>query len=121
MFCQNGLNFLRRLASQEKKLDGSSRLDFVEIARVPGVLLSLIPSWLGQGLISTPVLYNIMTAACVKKLCGTFVWPECVCVWRTHVLHCKLEAGCGCSGGIQGKIQKNNFNINFPSTARSTP
>jgi len=27
------VNFLRRLALQEKKLDDSSRLDFVEIAR----------------------------------------------------------------------------------------
>jgi len=33
-FCQNGLNFLQRLALQKKKLDGSSRLDVVEIARV---------------------------------------------------------------------------------------
>jgi len=32
MFCQNVVNFLRRLALQEKKL-GSSRLDVVEIAR----------------------------------------------------------------------------------------
>jgi hypothetical protein len=38
-FCQNGVNFLRRLAVLEKKkekrkLDDSSRLDVVEIARV---------------------------------------------------------------------------------------
>jgi len=34
-FCQNGVNFLRRLALQKKKkLDGSTRLDVVEIARV---------------------------------------------------------------------------------------
>jgi len=34
-FSQNGVNFLRRLALQEKKkLDDSSRLDVVEIARV---------------------------------------------------------------------------------------
>jgi len=34
-FFQNGMNFLRRLALQEKKiLDDSSRLDVVEIARV---------------------------------------------------------------------------------------
>jgi hypothetical protein len=33
-FCQNGVNFLRRLALQEKILDDSSRLDVVEIARV---------------------------------------------------------------------------------------
>ena len=40
------MNFLRRLALQEKKiLDDSSRLDVVEIARVPDVLPSLFPSW----------------------------------------------------------------------------
>ena len=34
-FCQNSVNFLWRLALQEKKiLDDSSRLDVVEIARV---------------------------------------------------------------------------------------
>jgi len=34
-FCQNGVNLLRRLALQEKKkLDDSSRLDVVEIARI---------------------------------------------------------------------------------------
>jgi len=32
--CQNGVNFLRRLALQKKKLDGTSRLHVVEIARV---------------------------------------------------------------------------------------
>jgi hypothetical protein len=46
-FYQNGVNFLRRLALQEKKkkLDNSSHLDVVEIARVPDVLPSLFPSW----------------------------------------------------------------------------
>jgi hypothetical protein len=39
------MNFLRRLALQENKLDDSSRLDFVEIARVPDILPSLFPSW----------------------------------------------------------------------------
>ena len=54
------MNFLRRLALQEKKnLDDSSRLDVVEIARVPDMLPSLFPSWWGQGLVSTPVLPNI--------------------------------------------------------------
>ena len=32
--CQNGVNFLRHLALQEKTLDESSHLDVVEIARV---------------------------------------------------------------------------------------
>jgi len=46
--CQNDVNFLRRLALQEKKkLDDSSRLDAVEIARVPYMLPSLFPSWSG--------------------------------------------------------------------------
>ena len=39
-----GMNFLRRLALQEEKLDDSSRLDVVEIARVPDMLPSLFPS-----------------------------------------------------------------------------
>jgi hypothetical protein len=34
IFCQNGENFLRRLALQKKKHDDSSRLDVIEIARV---------------------------------------------------------------------------------------
>jgi len=42
-------------------LDDSSRLDVVEIARVPDMLPSLFPSWSGQGLISIPVL-DILTA-----------------------------------------------------------
>ena len=48
MFGQNGVNFLRRLALQEKKtLDNSPRLDVVEIARVPDMLPRLFPSWSG--------------------------------------------------------------------------
>jgi len=42
------MNFLRRLAMREKKkLDDSSRLDVVEMARVPDMLPSLFPSWSG--------------------------------------------------------------------------
>jgi hypothetical protein len=41
------MNFLRRLALQEKKLDDSSLLDFVEIARVPDMLPRLFHSWSG--------------------------------------------------------------------------
>jgi hypothetical protein len=41
------MNFLRRLALQEKKLDDSSRLDVVEIGRVPDMLPSLFHSWSG--------------------------------------------------------------------------
>ena len=40
---------------ENKNLDDSSRLDVVEIARVPDMLPTLFPSWLGYGLISTPV------------------------------------------------------------------
>jgi hypothetical protein len=39
------VNFFQRLALQEKKLDDSSRFDFVEIARVPEMLPRLFPSW----------------------------------------------------------------------------
>ena len=46
-FCQNGVNFLQRLALQEEKIDFSSRLDVVEIARVPDMLPSWFPSWWG--------------------------------------------------------------------------
>jgi len=49
------VNFLQRLALQEKQLDDSSRLDVVEIVRVPDMHPSLFPSWQGYGLISTPV------------------------------------------------------------------
>jgi len=35
------------LAGGKKELDGSSRLDVVEIARVPDMLPSLFPSWSG--------------------------------------------------------------------------
>ena len=45
---QNGMNFLRHLALQEKKkLDDSSRLEAVEIARVPDMLPNLFLSWSG--------------------------------------------------------------------------
>jgi len=40
------MNFLRRLALQEEKLDDSPHLDVAEIARVPDMLPSLFPSWL---------------------------------------------------------------------------
>jgi len=35
------------VAAKKKKIDDSSRLDVVEIARVPGMLPSLFPSWSG--------------------------------------------------------------------------
>ena len=35
------------LAGGKKILDGSSRLDVVEIARVPDMLPSMFPSWSG--------------------------------------------------------------------------
>jgi len=58
------VNFIRRLALQEKKRGDSPLLDFVEIARVPDMLPRLFPSWSGLGLISTTVLFlhtNAMT------------------------------------------------------------
>ena len=39
----------------KKKLDDTSRLDVVDITRVPDMLPSFFPSWSGYGLISTPV------------------------------------------------------------------
>ena len=46
----------------KKKLDDSSRLDVVEIARVPDMFPSLFRSWSGYGLISTTVwLHNSIT------------------------------------------------------------
>ena len=44
------------LLCRKKKLDDSSRLDVVEIARVPDMLPSLFPSWSDWRLISTPVV-----------------------------------------------------------------
>ena len=41
------MNFLQRFALQGKKLNDSSRLDFVEIVRVPDMLPSLFPSGSG--------------------------------------------------------------------------
>jgi hypothetical protein len=39
--------FLRRFALQEKIPDDTSRLDVVDIARVPDMLPSMFPSWSG--------------------------------------------------------------------------
>ena len=36
-----------RKALREKKIDDSSRLDVVEISRIPDMLPSLFPSWSG--------------------------------------------------------------------------
>jgi len=60
MFLSELPDFLRRLALQGKKLDASSRLDVVEIARVPYMLPSLFPSWSGSGLISTTVEKKVL-------------------------------------------------------------
>jgi len=48
--------------AEKKKLDDSSRLDVVEIARVSDMLPSLFPSWSGYELISiqVPVISDIM-------------------------------------------------------------
>ena len=44
MFLSVCREFLRLLALQKKKIDDSSRLDVVEIARAPDILQSLFPS-----------------------------------------------------------------------------
>jgi len=59
------VNFFRRLALQEKKLDDSSRLNVVEIAPVSDMLPSLFPSWPRQGLINTQVL-SVRESECDK-------------------------------------------------------
>ena len=41
------ISFGALLLQGKKELDDSSRLDVVEIARVPDILLSLFPSWSG--------------------------------------------------------------------------
>jgi len=64
--------FLRRLALQEKILDDSSRLDVVEIARVPDMLTSLFPSWSGLGIISTPGIEESKDLSTLKVLPANF-------------------------------------------------
>jgi len=49
------VNFLRRLALQEKQLDDSLLLDVAEIARVPDVLPSCFLPGRAKELISTPL------------------------------------------------------------------
>jgi len=45
MFLTESCEFPSAPCLAEKKIDDSSRLDVVEIARVPDVLPSLFPSW----------------------------------------------------------------------------
>ena len=47
MFLSEWREFPSAPCLAEKKLDDSSRLDVVEIAGVPDMLLSLFPSWSG--------------------------------------------------------------------------
>jgi hypothetical protein len=47
MFLLEWRQFLSAPGLEKKKLADSSRLDVVEIARVPDMLLSLCPSWSG--------------------------------------------------------------------------
>jgi len=49
------VNFLRRLALQEKKLDDSPRLDVVEIARVTDMLPKLVSFLVGLRTYQHPV------------------------------------------------------------------
>jgi len=47
MFLSEWRQFLSAPFLAEGEIDDSSRLDVVEIARIPDVLPSLFPSWLG--------------------------------------------------------------------------
>jgi len=84
--CQNSVNFLRRLALQKKKnLDDSSRLDVVEIARVPDMLTSSFPSGRAKDL-SAP----LYAWECAEHLKLLFRWdPKRMSrsqwVWREHL------------------------------------
>ena len=60
-------------------LDDSSRLDVVEIARVPDMLRILFPFWSGYGLISTPVEQFTNKINCVVASCWTFIDIEMRC------------------------------------------
>ena len=60
MFLSEWRLFLSTACLAEKKLDDSSRLDVVEIARVPDILSRLFPSWSGLGLISTSVFGELI-------------------------------------------------------------
>ena len=53
------MNFLRRLALQEKKLDDSSRLDVVEIARVPEHASELVSFLFGLRTYQNPGINRI--------------------------------------------------------------
>jgi len=57
------------LALQEKKLDDSSRLDIVEIARVADMLQSSFPSWLGEGLSQHPGTASSVYKFRMTELC----------------------------------------------------
>ena len=54
------------LPCRKRKLDDSSRLDVVEIARILNMLPSLFPSWSGEGHINTPVLLEICSVIRLK-------------------------------------------------------
>jgi len=86
------VNFLRRLALQEKKLDDSSRLDFVEIARVPDMLPRLFPSWSDQGLISTPVL--VFISYCHFKYVGELFKNPVKQVCTVQDIECRRYLEC---------------------------
>ena len=52
------MNFLQRLALQEKKIDDSSRLDVVEIAHVPDMLSELVSFLVGLRTYQHPGKYQ---------------------------------------------------------------
>ena len=88
--------FVRR----KNKLDDSSRLDVVEIARVPDMLPSLFPSWSGQGLISTPVNpLHIFTAKSPKLHFTIPPPPPKPPLWHSFY--------------VPGKLEEHNLRINY--------
>jgi len=67
MFLSEWREFFSAHCFAGKKIDDSSRLDVVEIARVPDILPSLFPSWSGQGLTGAQVTVSVQTATIYRS------------------------------------------------------
>jgi len=72
MFLSEWREFPSAPCLAEKSLDDSSRLHVVEIARVSDMLPSLLSSWSGEGLISTPVFVRGAGASLDLNVTGAF-------------------------------------------------
>ena len=92
------MNSLRRLALQKKKIDESSRLDVVEIARVPDILPDLFNYWRAKDLSVTRfdlatcrISYEAAgTDSCLHQTEGESIfWHDCplVILNSTRILH----------------------------------